>query len=412
MASEDELSPVVDDDTVLLDSNGRETTEEITPAGEWPVADLYYVTPDDANPPREPVATVEPTVVATSPGPPATRRRFPPDAGVGAALAILGVLAAIVVGAVLLGREGDDPSAAPRTTTEQSPSSAPVETTPLTPAPAKVEVVGVEGMALPEARTALAGRDLRVRVTRAPSERPRGQVVSQAPSAESSVPTGTVVALVVSDGRGSPPAPAEVEVPGVVGLTSSEAVSALRDAGLKARVRQVTSPEGRGTVVDQAPTAGTTVVEGGIVALEVAKPPKRPPVERVAVPDVVGSAAATARADLRAAGFAVATMTVVSDQPAGTVLEQAPRAGSEVRKGAKVTLTVSAGPADVDVPNVTGLDEASARLELERAGFQVRVIDESIADPAQDGVVLRQAPAAGSSAEDGVVVTITVGRAD
>ena len=412
MASEDELRPVVDNDTVLLDSNGRETTEEITPAGEWPVADLYYVTPDDGNAPPEPAATVEPTVVATSPGPPATRRRFPPDAGVGAALAILGVLAAIVVGAVLLGREGDDPSAAPRTTTEQSPSSAPIETTPLAPAPAKVEVVGVEGMTLPEAKTALAAQDLRVRVTRAPSERTRGEVVSQAPSAESSVPKGTVVALVVSEGRDKPPALAEVEVPGLVGLTSSDAVSALREAGLKSRIRQVTSSERRGTVVDQVPAEGTTVVEGSTVALEVANQPKRPPVERVAVPDVVGSSAATARADLRGAGFTVSSVTVVSDEPAGTVIEQAPRAGIELRKGERVTLTVSAGPADIDVPNVTGLDEASARLELERAGFQVRVIDESIADPAQDGVVLRQAPSGGSSAENGVIVTITVGRVD
>jgi serine/threonine-protein kinase len=146
--------------------------------------------------------------------------------------------------------------------------------------------------------------------------------------------------------------------------------------------------------------------------LEVAKPQKRPPVVRVAVPDVVGSSAADARAELRAAGFSVSTVTVVSDEPAGTVIEQAPRAGMELRKGESVRLTVSAGPANVDVPDVTGLDEASAALELERAGFRVRVIDESTADPAQDGMVLRQTPAGGSSAEDGATVTITVGRLD
>jgi hypothetical protein len=38
------------------------------------------------------------------------------------------------------------------------------------------------------------------------------------------------------------------------------------------------------------------------------------------------------------------------------------------------------------------------------------VTDESITDPAQDGVVLRQTPAGGSSAEDGAVVTLVVGR--
>jgi beta-lactam-binding protein with PASTA domain len=411
MTSEDELRPVVDDDTVLLDSNGNSESEEVTPPGEWPVADLYYVTPDEANAPTEPAATVEPAVVATSPGPPATQRRFPPDAGVGVAIAILGVLAAIVVGAILLGRNVDDPSAAPRTSTEPL-SSSPVETTSPSSDPTKVEVVRVVGMALPEAKRALAAQDLRVRVTRAPSERPRGEVVSQAPSAESSVPQETVIALVVSEGRDSPPPSTEVEVPRLVGLTSSDAVSALRDAGLESRVRQVSSSEPRGTVVDQVPPEGTRVVEGSTVALEVAKPPKRPPVVRVAVPDVVGSSAADARAELRAAGFTVSTVTVVSDEPAGTVIEQAPRPGTELRKGESVKLTVSAGPANVDVPDVTGLDEASATLELERAGFRVRVIDESTADPAQDGMVVRQAPPGGSSAEDGATVTITVGRLD
>jgi hypothetical protein len=407
MTSEAERPPA-DDDTAVVGSNGRAETQEITPPGDWPVADLYYVTPDETTPPAEPAAADGATVVAASPEPAATRGpSHPRAAGVGVGLAILGVLGALVLGAVLLGRNGDDPAAAPRTTTEPSPP--PVETTPPPTRAAQVAVARAEGMALPEARKALRAQDLRVRVTRAPSERPRGEVVSQAPAPESSVPKGTVVALVVSEGD-TPPAPAEIEVPALVGLTASDAVSALREAGLKARVRQVTSAERRGTVVDQVPAEGTSVVEGSAVALEVAKPPRRPPVVRVAVPDVVGSSLATARGELRAAGFTVSTVTVVSDEPAGTVIEQVPRAGIELRKGERVRLTVSTGPADVAVPDVVGLDEASARQELAAAGFQVRVTDQSIADPAEDGLVLRQTPPGGSSAEDGAVVTLVVGR--
>jgi serine/threonine-protein kinase len=77
-----------------------------------------------------------------------------------------------------------------------------------------------------------------------------------------------------------------------------------------------------------------------------------------------------------------------------------------------VRLTVSTGPAKVAVPDVTGLDEASARQELERAGFQVQVTDESVTDPAEDGVVLRQTPSGGADAEDGAVVRLVVGRLD
>jgi eukaryotic-like serine/threonine-protein kinase len=125
---------------------------------------------------------------------------------------------------------------------------------------------------------------------------------------------------------------------------------------------------------------------------------------------VIGAAAASARSELRAAGLKVTTIGVVSQESPGTVISQSPRAGADVRKGSRVLLTVSTGPAKVDVPDVSGLDEAAARVELERAGFVVRVTDESTTDPAQDGIVIRQTPAGGSGAQDGDAVTIVVGR--
>jgi serine/threonine-protein kinase len=163
-------------------------------------------------------------------------------------------------------------------------------------------------------------------------------------------------------------------------------------------------------VIDQVPTEGAEVARDGTVQIEVAKPPPAPTVQRVEVPDVVGAEGLAARRELRAAGLRVTTVAVASQQPVGTVISQSPRAGAEVRAGARVRLTVSSGPAAVAVPNVTGLDELSARQELERSGFQVQVTDESITEPAQDGVVLRQTPSGGSSAEDGAMVTIVVGR--
>jgi eukaryotic-like serine/threonine-protein kinase len=75
-----------------------------------------------------------------------------------------------------------------------------------------------------------------------------------------------------------------------------------------------------------------------------------------------------------------------------------------------VTLRVSSGPANVDVPDVTGMDESSATAHLEGAGFQVRVTDESTTDPSQDGSVIRQTPQGGATAAKGAVVTITVAR--
>jgi eukaryotic-like serine/threonine-protein kinase len=118
---------------------------------------------------------------------------------------------------------------------------------------------------------------------------------------------------------------------------------------------------------------------------------------------------ADARRQLRSLGLTVTVVQVRSDEPAGTVVRQSPRAGAELRKGATVRLAVSTGPRTVDVPDVTGLDEGSARSELEGAGFEVRVVDQETTDPTEDGVVLTQEPAGGTAAS-GSVVTLTVGR--
>ena len=370
----------------------------------WPVSDLYYVDSVDAAAAGAVDDDPASTTVVTTSGAGSVRRRLPHGFGVGGMLAALGVLAALVFGGVLLGLSDDEPTA-----TAQGPTSP---TSPFDYIAGGDDSGAVfhpagrgrrrRGISLAEARNQLERQGLKVRVTRSPSERPRGDVLSQAPPAGSRVDEGTVVALVASQGTGSGEQPTEgaVEVPRVVGLSASEAVEELRDAGLEARVRQVASSERQGTVVDQTPSQGSRVADGSAVELEVARP-RAAAVERIEVPDVIGSAAAAARSALRAAGLKVTTTGVVSQEPPGTVISQSPRAGADVRKGSRVLLTVSTGPATVEVPDVTGLDEAAARSELERAGFVVRVTDESTTDPAQDGIVIGQTPTGGSGAQDG-----------
>jgi serine/threonine-protein kinase len=162
-----------------------------------------------------------------------------------------------------------------------------------------------------------------------------------------------------------------------------------------------------GTVIRQSPSENTDVATDTVVQLDVAK---ARPVVRVDVPDVVGSTASAARSALRSAGLTVTVVEVESDETTGTVVSQSPQAGAQLRKGSDVTVRVSTGPAKVDVPDVTGLDESSATAQLENAGFQVGVTDESTTDPAEDGRVLRQSPQGGSTAAKGALITITVAR--
>ena len=64
----------------------------------------------------------------------------------------------------------------------------------------------------------------------------------------------------------------------------------------------------------------------------------------------------------------------------------------------------------VEVPDVTGDDEAGATNTLEGAGFTVKVTDEDVDTPSQEGIVQSQSPGGGSKAKKGSQVTILVGR--
>jgi serine/threonine-protein kinase len=128
----------------------------------------------------------------------------------------------------------------------------------------------------------------------------------------------------------------------------------------------------------------------------------------VDVPDLVGASVDDARSQLRALGLVPSVTQVPSEQPAGTVVRERPRPGAHLNEGAAVRLEVSAGQT-FDLPDVTGMDEESARSQLEDAGFEVRIVEQPTSDPSQDGVVLTERPTPGSAPKDGVV-TLTVGR--
>ena len=167
---------------------------------------------------------------------------------------------------------------------------------------------------------------------------------------------------------------------------------------------QINSDRPEGTVTAQAPKAGTTLVEGATVRINVSQGP-RP----VAVPSVIGLAYESAASVLQGSGFGVGREDVDSDQPEGIVVGQAPAAGQSVAKGTTITLQVSKGPQTTGVPDVTSLDEGLARRTLEGAGFTVVSEPQDTDDPTLAERVISQDPPAGTELEQGGTVTIFVG---
>ena len=228
---------------------------------------------------------------------------------------------------------------------------------------------------------------------------PNGFVFKQDPQAGSHQPKGNDVTIWVSTGK------PKVALPTLVGLKSQDAIAKLKSLHLVPDVHEITSGQPADTVTASDPKAGTQVVAGTKVRINVSKGPTP-----VTVPGVVGESINQATATLNQAGFKVVPTYVDSDQPQNTVVNQSPAQNQQAAKGSTVSLTVSNGPKTVAVPDVRTLDQSSAVSTLQAQNFKVKFNYQPVTDPQQDGIVLDQSPEGGQQAKPGSTVTLTVGR--
>ena len=263
-----------------------------------------------------------------------------------------------------------------------------------------VAVPLVEGSVERLAVQKIVASGLNVKVRRVPSETADvGRVYDQQPAPGERIDKGNTVVIFVSSGK------PKVTVPGVIGQQATDAVAALTQRGLKAKVHRINSDKESGTVTGQFPKAGTRLIKGESVRINVSQGPKP-----VGVPPVVGVPYEQAAGTLQGSGFAVARRDVESNEPKGVVVQMDPPANTLASKGATITVFVSKGPKEFAVPDVTSFSRADAIATLRNSGFKVLVDIIDTTDPSQDGVVLTQTPGPGETAKPGTTVTITVGH--
>jgi serine/threonine-protein kinase len=130
--------------------------------------------------------------------------------------------------------------------------------------------------------------------------------------------------------------------------------------------------------------------------------------KQVTVPTVVNLPVDQATSLLTNAGFKVNVQQVPNDsKQAGIVFDQDPKGQSQADEGTVVTLSVSQGVGDAEVPNVVGQAESSALASLQNAGFVA--ISQQQADPTvAKGLVISQTPNGGAKQAKGTKVTIVV----
>ena len=92
----------------------------------------------------------------------------------------------------------------------------------------------------------------------------------------------------------------------------------------------------------------------------------------------------------------------------GIVTKSSPGADDTAVRGDTVTLTVSSGPKQVNVPNVLRWDRGDAIDEIEGRGFAVNVLTVAVTSGDAVDTVVGQDPSGGRAAE-GSTITITVG---
>ncbi len=189
-------------------------------------------------------------------------------------------------------------------------------------------------------------------------------------------------------------------VPAVVGLSSGDAVTRLQQDGFKAQITHQSNAKPSGVVFGQNPAADAKASEGSTVKLLVSTGPSL-----ATVPNAVGLPQAQARDRLVNAGFKVTSAQVFSDQPAGTVVAQAPAAGDRVSPGTTVRINVSKGTGTVAVPSVVGATAADAQSQLAAKGFKPVVTNVQSDSPA--GTVVDQTPT-GGQAPKGSTVQLSV----
>jgi serine/threonine-protein kinase len=182
-------------------------------------------------------------------------------------------------------------------------------------------------------------------------------------------------------------------VPSVIGQPFTSAEKTLQAAGFRVR-REAEVPHPTalgGVVVWQDPPPDMRLPPSAVVHLTVSTGP-----EASVVPDVVNLDLDLATSVLREAGFRVGSIdSVASLTVPGTVLATRPGLGVVRRPGEEVTLVVSRGPADIQVPALRGLTRDQAADRLEALGLLVGYIRYESRPGVRPGAVLEQRPSPG-----------------
>jgi eukaryotic-like serine/threonine-protein kinase len=197
--------------------------------------------------------------------------------------------------------------------------------------------------------------------------------------------------------------PLVVRIPNhLVGMGQTAATSELESRGLKVSAVQLASGKEPGTVLRVSPPGGQQVNTGSTVKLFISKGQ-----DTKTVPKITDMTLDDARALLAQHGLTLGDQTEKNDLAvAGTVIAQDPAAGAVAAVDSPVNVTVSKGPKDVTVPDLTGQDEQTAQTNLKGAGLKEGAVRRAPSTAQPAGTVVSTDPAGDTQAPEGSPVDL------
>jgi serine/threonine-protein kinase len=130
------------------------------------------------------------------------------------------------------------------------------------------------------------------------------------------------------------------------------------------------------------------------------------------LPSLVGLDQASATAAVQPLGVTVQVGESVFDEqvPAGTVLATSPGAGTRIKEGAVVRITLSKGPERYVVPDLVGMTVDQADAALAEVRLQLGERTEEFSPTVAKGRIISTTPAAGAQTRGGSIVNFVVSK--
>lgn len=198
------------------------------------------------------------------------------------------------------------------------------------------------------------------------SAKPKGEIISQSPAADSQIKKGGKITVVISKGESNKEDDKDDEikdtnyVPGVVGWTKEDAIAELKRQKIRYKTETDFSDTVKeGTVISTSPRAGQEIDEDTVVTITISRGPEKKPIEEepdevetIIMPDLSNMTESAAKTTLKNNKLEIGTVKSEYHDTVkeGLVISQSVLKDVDVEVGTTIDIVISLGPKPEEKP--------------------------------------------------------------